>query len=109
MRVEVLYVPGCPHHDLSIRKLKSVLAQEKVASTIVEIEVADRSKAESLGFPGSPTIRINGMDIEPSMTTPVADGLSCRTYVAGERLVGVPPADMIRRAIRTALTWRADR
>ena len=99
MKIELLYIPDCPNHAASLLRLKSVLAEEGIRSTVQEIPVPDQLTAESLGFPGSPTIRIDGIDIEGSAPSP---GLSCRTYAVAAGLEGVPPVELIRRAVRNA-------
>jgi hypothetical protein len=57
--------------------------------------VADANAARELRFLGSPTVRINGMDIEPSARSRNYYGMMCRTYDGG----GVPPEDLIRMAV----------
>ena len=100
MRIGVLYVPDCPHHPAAISKLKEVLAAESVAAEISELAVTDMVTAEALRFCGSPTIRINGRDI--ATEEDVRDfAVSCRLY-PGSKELGVPPAEMIRRAVRDA-------
>jgi hypothetical protein len=56
----------------------------------------------SHAFPGSPTIRVNGQDIEniPSDRLPV--GFACRTYLVDGRPQGLPPRSLLEKAIRTA-------
>jgi hypothetical protein len=69
---------------------------------VVEIAVNDADTARSIGFLGSPTIRIDGQDVELSARSAQTFGLTCRTYVAGGRRAGVPPIEWIRGAIREA-------
>jgi hypothetical protein len=53
----------------------------------------------SIGFQGSPTIRINGLDIELSARQRITFGMMCRTYKGSG---GVPSEDLIRKAIKDA-------
>lgn len=101
MKIEVLYVLDCPHYPAAVAKLKSVLAVERISAPISEVLVANPRMAEALKFRGSPTIRINGRDIagEPEVQH---FALSCRWY-PGEEQSGVPPAEMIHRAVREAM------
>ena len=69
---------------------------------MVEVEVKDMIAAQRIGFPGSPTIRVDGQDIEPGARLEQAFGMSCRTYLDGSRRAGVPPAEWIRAAIQEA-------
>jgi hypothetical protein len=62
MRIEVLYVPGCPNHEAAMRSVNDALRSEKIVAVVEEVEVSDAAAAQTLRFPGSPTIRINGVD-----------------------------------------------
>ena len=63
MKVEVLYVADCPTHPAAVRLIKDVLASESIVAEIREVLVSDDRMAASLGFPGSPTIRVDGRDV----------------------------------------------
>lgn len=101
MKIEVLYVLDCPHYPAAMAELKSVLAVERISAPISEILVDTPRMAEALKFRGSPTIRVNGRDIagESDMQH---FAVSCRLY-PGEKQPGVPPPEMIHRAIREAM------
>ena len=100
MKIEILYVPGCPNHGPAAERLKQALESEGVSAQIEQVLVRDHGMAESLKFPGSPTIRIDGRDVEPEGSLGRA-GLACRLYHDPEAGgAGVPPLDMIRRAVR---------
>ena len=100
MKIEVLYILDCPHYPAALAELKRVLAMERISAPISEVLVANTRMAEAMKFRGSPTIRINGRDIagESQMQH---FAVSCRLY-AGEKQPGVPPAEMIQRALREA-------
>jgi hypothetical protein len=66
MRIEVLYIDGCPHFPATIDAMKRCLGQLGLTCPITEMSVLDQNMAVSIGFQGSPTIRINGLDIELS-------------------------------------------
>lgn len=97
MLIEILYVPGCPHHKPAIGRLRKVLRSESVDAPIHEIRVTDEATARSLRFPGSPTVRINGTDAEPSEGQ--SWGLACRLYPGGS---GLPSEETLQRAVLTA-------
>ncbi len=100
MKVELLYVPGCPNYRPAAARLQQLLASEGVSAQIHEVVVCDHAMAEALKFPGSPTIRIDGKDIEPEGSLGVP-GLACRLYHDPEtRSAGLPSPGMIRRALR---------
>ncbi len=101
MKIEVLYVPDCPHHPAAILKLKEILTAEGVTSNISEVAVNDMASAKALRFCGSPTIRINGRDVVGELGNVQDFAVSCRLY-PGSKEPGVPPTEMIRRAVRDA-------
>ena len=101
MKIEVLYVADCPSHLAAIKLVKHVLAAEGVEAEIHEVLVTDEAMAGELGFCGSPTIRINGRDVEGESQDPQSFALSCRLY-AGSKQIGLPPAEMVHRAVLTA-------
>lgn len=101
MKIEVFYVLDCPHYPAAMAELKTVLAAERISAPISEVLVADARMAETLRFRGSPTIRINGRDIAGESEVQHF-AVSCRLY-PGEKQPGVPPAEMIHRAVRAAM------
>jgi mercuric ion transport protein len=102
MKIEVLYFDGCPNHRLTREQVKDGLRQENLAAEVVEVNVPDQATALSLSFLGSPTVRVDGLDIEPSARLSKDFGLMCRTYSDGGKQVGVPPLDLISAALRDA-------
>jgi hypothetical protein len=99
MRIEVLHVSNCPNHAVVIERLRQILATEGFEAHINEVVVNDATVAQSLRFPGSPTIRINGRDIEPHEGETASFGLMCRLYADGN---GAPSHQKLRDAIRRA-------
>jgi hypothetical protein len=102
MRVEILYFSGCPHYAPAVDCVRDVLAQEDTQAEMVEVEVTDVATAQRIGFLGSPSIRVDGLDVEPAARAERVFGLSCRTYINGGRRAGVPPPEWIRAAVREA-------
>jgi hypothetical protein len=99
MRIEVLYVAECPFYPVAVKLLRDVLAAENISAAIREVLVTDERMARELMFCGSPTIRVNGHDIAPHSQEAHTSALSCRLY-PGSKQIGVPPAEMIHRAVR---------
>jgi|SRR5271156_4502375 len=98
MNIEVLYVPNCPNHAVALERLREILAGEGLEAHFNEVLVSSAAMAYSLRFPGSPTIRINGHDIEQEGETALF-GLMCRLYADGN---GAPSHKRLRDAIRRA-------
>jgi hypothetical protein len=103
VKVEVLYVPDCPHYPSAVRQLREVLLAEGVGTEIIEVIVRDVEAAEEYKFLGSPTIRINGRDIAGESHLPQSFALACRIYSATKE-GGVPPLELMQRAVRAART-----
>jgi len=99
MKIEVLYVPNCPNHTVAIDRLREILPAESFQKHVNEVLVRDAEMAQSLKFPGSPTIRVNGHDVEPQSEKTAAFGLMCRLYADGS---GAPSPQKLRTAIERA-------
>lgn len=95
MKIEVLFFEGCPNFRPAVERLKSILRQEGVAGEIAEIKIEDEAAARKYQFPGSPTIRINGLDIDVDARNGGAGAFACRRYEGG-----IPSEIMMRRALR---------
>jgi hypothetical protein len=101
MKVEVFYFEGCPNHAPALDMVRRVLAREGIEAQIVSLDVQDVETATKLRFLGSPSIRVNGVDIEPGrQDDPPFFG--CRTYNVPGKTVGVPPEEWLLEAVRTA-------
>src|SRR5215471_19040344 len=85
MKIEILYVDGCPNQQPAIEGVREVLREDRLSAEIVEVKVGDASMARELKFLGSPSIRINGLDVEPEMRTACDYGMTCRTYAVNGR------------------------
>jgi len=99
VRIELLYIPDCPNYALAVQTVREALRERGLPEEIVEIEVSDPAQAIALCFPGSPTIRINGQDIEPGMTECGHHGVACRTYLLEGKRQGIPQRERISQAI----------
>lgn len=92
MKIEVLYFDGCPSFPKAMDQVKSVLNEEAmdVAIEIVPVETLEDALAHR--FLGSPSIRVNGLDVEVQSREREDFGLKCRLYGNGSKLVGIPDA-----------------
>lgn len=101
MKVDVLYFKGCPNHQSAVEQVREALRTEGIEAAVNEVEITDALMAQKIGFLGSPSVRINGLDIEPDARGIHSFGFGCRTYsdMQGRRS-GLPPLALIRRAAR---------
>jgi hypothetical protein len=102
MRVELLYWDGCPSHPQALDQLRGAMAElglDPGAIAVREVDTEDVAQAER--FTGSPTIRVNGADVQPVSDEPVA--LTCRVYHRRNgRVSPIPDPDDLRDALRAA-------
>jgi len=103
MKIEVLYFDGCPNRAPAVERLREVLKEEGLTVETIEINVTDQATAQAVEFLGSPTIRIDGLDVEASARSSRTYGMTCRTYLNSGKREGVPSRDVIRSAIKEAL------
>jgi hypothetical protein len=99
--IEVLAFDGCPNVDETDQRILRALTDERCAAEIVRRDIATAGEAVALRFRGSPSVRINGRDVEVEMSEDATlYGLACRTYRTGDAVEGAPSLASIRRAIR---------
>jgi hypothetical protein len=100
LHIDFLYWEDCPSHEAALALLRSVLADEHIQAEVTVQDVETDEDAIALRFPGSPTIRVNGRDIDPTIDEDVA-GLTCRAYrTAAGKVSPLPPRDLIANAVR---------
>ena len=99
-RIELLFWDGCPSHPEALALLEGVLEEQGVATVVELHEVHSQAEAEELQFPGSPTIRFDGRDVDPDG----AEGppsLTCRIYwLPDGRVSPVPSRVQLEEALR---------
>src|SRR5215468_991958 len=100
MKIEVLYFDGCPNHKPASERVQQLLREEGVSAEVLEVIVSDASIAQKVGFLGSPSVRVNGLDVEPEARAQRAYGMMCRTYAVNGRREGLPSREMLRQAMR---------
>ncbi len=99
-RVELLWWSGCPSWEEAIELVREEMAATGLDPERLEVrEVHTDGEAEREGFVGSPTIRVDGRDVQDPGDEPA--GLTCRVYrLRDGRISALPdPADL-RDALR---------
>ncbi len=100
MRIDFLYWEECPSHEEALDRLRSGLAEAGMRDEITVTHVATEAQARALAFPGSPTIRLDGRDIQPETAAEGAGRLTCRLYLLEDgRPSPLPSREMIRRRL----------
>ena len=97
--IEVLYFEGCPNLEPTLELARGVAKELGVDAAVRKVEVHDHEEAERLHFLGSPSVRVQGVDIEPGADARTEYALSCRVYENS----GVPPKEFLVAALKSRL------
>ena len=100
MKIEVLYFDGCPSHERLMPRLRELLDRAGVDTAVDLVHIGSLEAAERQRFLGSPTVRVDGVDVDPGALARTDFGLKCRLYPSpdgGQR--GVPPDEWITVAV----------
>ena len=98
MRIDFLFWRECPSHPEARELLDDVLAARGIEAEVVEREVFTEEEAQELSFPGSPTIRVEGRDIDPEGAS-ARPALTCRIYhLPDGRVSPVPSREQLEEA-----------
>ena len=102
VKIELFYFEGCPSLEPALHILNQILAEEEVEAPVVRINVDSEELVKKHRFLGSPSIQINGQDIEIDSRSATDFGQKCRIYDNDGVPSGIPPKSMIKRAVRDA-------
>jgi hypothetical protein len=91
MKIQVLYFEGCPNYKAAVDLVGSVAA----GAAIEAVEIRTQEDAVRMRFLGSPTILVDGVDVEPDVRARTDFGFTCRTYGGS----GVPTRELVAAAI----------
>jgi hypothetical protein len=100
MKVDVLYLDGCPNYEVLLSRLRELLNSSPESFEIELARVEDAGVAERERFLGSPTLRIDGEDVEPGAEERTDFGLKCRLFVTPDGLRGLPADEWVLAALR---------
>ncbi len=102
-RVELLWWEGCPSYEDALAELRAALREaglDPAAVDVREIRTGEQAKGER--FLGSPTIRVDGRDVQPPGEGEPG-GLTCRVYRRRDgRIAPTPDPEDVRAALRAA-------
>jgi hypothetical protein len=99
VRIDFLFWRECPSHPEARELLSAVLEERGVEVEVVEREVLTQAEAEELAFPGSPTIRVDGRDVDPEGAG-ARPALTCRIYhLPDGRVSPVPSREQLEEAL----------
>ena len=99
-QVEVLFFDGCPNLELASSRAREAIANTGASVDLHLVRVDGDADAIARRFVGSPTVRIDGKDVEGAANARTDFGLQCRVYSVDGRLEGAPPVAWIEAALR---------
>jgi hypothetical protein len=99
VKIELLYFDGCPSYEALLPRLGRLLARENVAEELELRRVESAEAAVRERFLGSPSVRVEGRDVDPGAADRCDFGVKCRLYRTEEGLAHVPPDEWIRAAL----------
>lgn len=103
LKIEFLYFRNCPNHETARQLLREVLRENNLRVTLHNMRIDSHGEALAKRFLGSPTIRINGVDIERGTENRSDYGMQCRVYFVDGHFTGVPSKQIIQAALRRVL------
>ncbi|HEU4390547.1 MAG TPA: hypothetical protein VFV34_22280, partial [Blastocatellia bacterium] len=93
MKIEFLFFKDCPGYRQALSNLKAAVRETRTKSDLVLVPVNSEDDARKTNFQGSPSIRVNGKDLDGKDDSP---SYSCRVYQIGGRMTGTPTKEFIR-------------
>ncbi|MGP0565491.1 MULTISPECIES: DF family (seleno)protein [unclassified Nitrospina] len=99
MKIELLYFADCPNHEPALAMLQQVVAEEGVQADIQSIDITSQKMAQTMRFLGSPSIRINGKDVEGNSMADASYGRKCRIYLDSGKPSGLPSRETLKKAV----------
>ena len=99
--VEVSGIPDCPNFGPTVGLVAEIAAELEIPVNIRQVTVHDETEALAHEFPGSPSVLIDGLDLEADTRT-LQSAFGCRVYRYNGRVSGMPSAELIRSRLHAA-------
>jgi hypothetical protein len=99
MKIEVLYVDDCPSHEALLLHVRRLVAEAQIDVLVEQRRVASDEDAQRQRFLGSPTLRVDGIDVDPGANERRDYGLKCRLYPTADGLRGMPRDEWVLDAL----------
>ena len=103
-RVDILYFDECPNHEAALALVERIAAELAVEPEIHVVEIPDAEEARAMRFLGSPTVRVDGRDVEPGADARTDYVLACRVYQGERGFSGQPDERWVRKALTEAVS-----
>ncbi len=99
--IQLLYFDGCPSWQTALANLRQVIETESLDFQVHLIEITSSQQAQEERFLGSPSFRLNSVDLWPETRTRY--NMSCRVYQTDQGMRGSPTVEMLREKIQEIL------
>ena len=99
MKTELYYFDGCPSYQQALDNLTEALRLEGLPEDVAMIRVESYGDAQAKRFLGSPSIRLNGVDLEGAGAEQRGYAFGCRLYREDGAPAGWPSVQCIRQAL----------
>ena len=99
MKLELYYFDGCPSYKQAAENLRKALRLEGLGEHVAMVPVESDADAQAKRFIGSPTMRIDGVDVEGFEAEGNGYGYGCRVYGDNGKTAGWPSVEKIRGAL----------
>jgi hypothetical protein len=103
VKIELLYFRDCHVYKTALENIQEVIKEKELDTEVDLREIKNDKQALRDKFLGSPTVRINGIDIDPSAQKINKYSMTCRLYLENSVVNELPSKRMIRQAIDKSL------
>jgi thymidylate synthase len=101
MKIELYYFDECSSYKKAVENLEEALRLEGLEQDIEMVAVASEADAQVKRLIGSPSIRIDGVDLEGPEADDQGYGYGCRIYSENGGSAGWPSVERVRSALRS--------
>ena len=98
--VEILSFDGCPNREAAHDLVERVVSETGAQAEVRLVDVQDLESAERMRFLGSPTVRVDGRDVEPGADERTDFSFGCRVYATTDGYTGAPAEEWVVDALR---------
>ncbi|MEE8405403.1 MAG: thioredoxin family protein [candidate division Zixibacteria bacterium] len=102
MKIELLVFDGCPNSDPTEKLIRETMSELGGDVKIEVVKVLDNYDAVAKRFLGSPSVRVNGKDLEIEEDATTQYSMRCRIYRTDESQSGLPSKEVLIKAIQSA-------
>jgi len=103
VRIEILARKDCPSRGMAIAVVERVVEETGVPARIEVVDMTSEAQAQQRRFLGSPTVRVEGRDVDQRLNGPNEFTLGDRVYRTDRGLAGWPDAQWVREALLLAV------